>query len=69
MSRREAHRTLSMEDFRRSMQGIYSTSVRKDTLDESPAAYKPMEDIIRHMGDTVEILDHVKPVYNFKAAD
>ena len=69
MSRRQAHRELSLEDFRNSMKGIYSTSVRKGTLDESPEAYKPAEDIIRDMGDTVEILHHLKPVYNFKASE
>ena len=69
MSRRQAHRELSLEDFRAQMQGIYSTSVRKDTLDESPDAYKPMGDIIKHMGGTVEILHHLKPIYNFKASE
>ena len=49
------------------MKGIYSTSVHKGTLDESPDAYKDIEDIMDSMGETVEIIDRIKPVYNFKA--
>ena len=69
MSRRQAHRTLSMNDFLAAMTGIYTTTLTPDTLDEAPAAYKPMEEIIRNMGDTVEIIRIIKPVYNFKAAE
>jgi tRNA-splicing ligase RtcB len=67
MSRGQAKRTISMEDYENSMDGIYTTCVSKGTLDESPMAYKPMEEIINNIGDTVEIVDIVKPVYNFKA--
>ena len=49
------------------MQGIYSTSVNKDTLDEAPMAYKSLEDIIDVISETVDIIDIMKPVYNFKA--
>ena len=50
------------------MKGIYSTSISKSTLDESPMAYKPMEIIIDNIGDTVNIIKHIKPIYNFKAS-
>lgn len=50
------------------MKGIYTTSVNEDTLDECPMAYKSMDDIINNIGDTVDILKVIKPVYNFKAA-
>ena len=51
------------------MQGIYSTSVNADTLDEAPMAYKSLADIIDVIRDSVEIIDIMKPVYNFKASD
>jgi RNA-splicing ligase RtcB len=69
MSRGAARKTLTMEGFQQSMQGVYSTTVCEDTIDESKAAYKPMEDIIAAIGDTCEVLEIVKPVYNFKAAE
>ena len=69
MSRRAAFGTLSMEAFRREMEGIYTTCVTPDTLDESPMAYKSMEDIAAHIGPTAEIAEIIRPVYNFKAAD
>lgn len=50
------------------MEGIYSTCVGQDTLDEAPMVYKPMESIIENIGDTVEIEKIIKPVYNFKAS-
>lgn len=67
MSRGEAKRTVSLEEFEASMEGIYSTSVSKGTIDECPMAYKPMESIIENIGDTVDILKIIKPIYNFKA--
>ena len=67
MSRTMAKEELDMETFEKSMEGIYSTSVSKATLDESPDAYKPMEEIIENMKDAVEVIHHVKPIYNFKA--
>ena len=54
---------------KKSMEGIYSTSVNTSTLDESPMAYKPMESILDNIGDTVDVIDIIKPVYNFKAGD
>jgi hypothetical protein len=51
------------------MQGIYSSSISRDTLDESPMAYKPMDDILSKIGETVEITQRITPVYNFKAGD
>ncbi len=51
------------------MDGIYTTSIGKDTLDECPMAYKNMEDIVNNIGDTVEIVDVIKPIYNFKAGE
>ena len=58
---------ISLEEFQNSMQGIYTTSVNEFTLDESPQAYKSLDDIIDVIGDTVEIVEVMKPVYNFKA--
>lgn len=69
MSRKQAKQKLSLEEFKKSMQGIYTTSLSMDTLDEAPFAYKPMEEIIANVQDTVEIDRIIKPVYNFKASD
>lgn len=66
-SRSKAKEELSLSDFERSMEGIYSTSVSRKTLDESPMAYKPIDNILNNVEDTVKIMDIVKPVYNFKA--
>lgn len=51
------------------MQGIYTTSVGEDTLDECPMAYKSMDDIVNNITDTVDILKVIKPIYNFKAGE
>lgn len=67
MSRSQAKEQLSMDEFKQSMEGVYTTSVNEFTLDESPMAYKSLDDIIDVIGDTVEIVDVMKPVYNFKA--
>jgi RNA-splicing ligase RtcB len=69
MSRSKAFKTLSLDEFRKQMDGIYSTSINKDTLDESPMAYKNMDDIVRNIAPTAEIVKTIKPVYNFKAAE
>jgi len=66
MGRGQAKRTLSMEEFTETMKDVYTTSVSEETLDEAPMAYKPMDEIIDAIGDTVEILDILKPVYNIK---
>lgn len=67
MSRRRAKETLNVEDFKQSMEGIYTTSVCESTLDEAPMVYKPMQEIIECIEPTVEVLDVIKPLYNFKA--
>ena len=68
MSRSDAKEQISLLDFEDSMQGVWTSSVSASTIDESPMAYKPMESIIENIGDTVEIIDTMKPVYNFKSA-
>ena len=67
MSRSEAKELLSMDEYEASMAGVYTTSVSESTLDESPQAYKSLDDIIDVIGDTVDIVEVMKPVYNFKA--
>lgn len=67
LSRTQAKEDLSLDKFIDSMDGIYSTSVHKGTLDESPFAYKPIEDILEFIGETVDVLDIIRPIYNFKA--
>lgn len=69
MGRAEAFRRLSLDDYQASMKGIYSTSVNKGTLDEAPMAYKPMQEIIDAIGDTVKVERAVRPIYNFKASE
>ena len=69
MSRSAAFERLTMEEYRREMEGIFSTCVVPDTLDESPMAYKNMDEIVENIGPTAEILRRIKPVYNFKAAE
>lgn len=69
MSRSAAKESFTVSEFKKQMKGIYSTSVCKETLDECPMAYKGMDDIVNNIGDTVEILKIIKPVYNFKAKE
>lgn len=69
MSRTKAKDLIKLDEFEKSMQGIYTTSVSKETLDEAPMAYKPMQEIIDNIKDTVEIEKIIKPIYNFKAKD
>lgn len=69
MSRSKAKETVSLEEFEQSMQGIYTTSVNRSTIDESPMAYKPIEEIVANIQDTVEIVKIIKPIYNFKASE
>ena len=68
MSRSAAFERLTMAEYEAEMAGIYSTCVLPDTLDESPMAYKRMDEIIENIGPTAEILCRIKPIYNFKAA-
>ena len=69
MSRSKAKDSIAMDDFKHSMEGIFTTSVNESTLDESPMAYKPAEEIIELVKDTIDIVEVVKPIYNFKASD
>ena len=67
MSRTKAKEVLNLEEFKDSMKGIYTSSVSENTLDEAPMVYKPMEEIVNNIQETVEILEIIKPTYNFKA--
>lgn len=69
MSRSEAKRTLQLEDFTKAMEGIYTTTATQGTIDESPMAYKNAEEIISKIKDTVEVINVIKPIYNFKAEE
>ena len=69
MSRADAFKTLSMDRYSEETIGVYTTSVNRNTLDESPMAYKPMEEIVSQIAPTVEIAERVRPVYNFKASE
>ena len=69
MSRSQAKGTFTVSEYKKEMEGIYTTSVNQATLDECPMAYKRMEDITENIGDTVEIKAVIHPVYNFKAGE
>ena len=69
MSRSEAKERFTVSVFKHEMEGIYSTSVSRSTLDESPMAYKGMQDIVDNIGPTAEIMSIIKPIYNFKAGE
>ena len=69
MSRGDAKRSLDLETFQEDMRGIYTSTANQSTLDESPRAYKPIEEILENIQDTVKILKIIKPIYNFKAAE
>lgn len=69
MSRSKAKETLKMEDFKSAMEGIYTTCVGTATIDEAPMAYKPMESIIENIQDNAEVVNIIKPIYNFKASE
>lgn len=66
-SRSDSKESFALEDFKKSMEGIYTTSVKESTLDESPFAYKSIEEIMKNLDETVDIIDIIKPIYNFKA--
>ena len=68
LSRTQAYEKITMEDFEASMKGIYSESVNDFTRDESPMVYKPAEEIIDNIGDTVNIDSIIRPIFNFKAS-
>ena len=67
MSRTTAKETLDLEEYRREMEGIYSTSVNEATIYEAPMAYKSLEDIIDVISESVDVIEVLKPIYNFKA--
>lgn len=67
LSRTQARKQLKLNEFQQAMKGIYSTSVRKATLDEAPFAYKPLEEILERTKETMEDVQILKPLYNFKA--
>ncbi len=67
MSRSQAMKTLSLEEYRKQMEGIYTTTATMKTLDESPMAYKGMDEIVENIAPTAEIIKIIRPVYNFKA--
>lgn len=69
MGRMEAKRKLKESDFKREMEGIYTTTANASTLDESPMAYKPIQEIIDNVGETVDIQKIIKPIYNFKSSE
>jgi RNA-splicing ligase RtcB len=69
LSRSQARKELNENDFKKSMEGIYTTTATIETIDESPMAYKPIDEIIHNIGETVEIINRIYPVYNFKATD
>ncbi len=68
MSRSQARKKITLSDYQKSMTGIFTSSVNKETIDEAPMAYKPMQEIMDNIGDTVEIVSIIKPIYNFKAS-
>lgn len=69
MSRKEARFKLKLEDFEQSMKGIWSSTVCKETIDEAPMVYKCMDEIINNIEPTAEVINIIKPIYNFKAAE
>lgn len=69
MTRMKAKETFKLDEFKDSMKGIYTTSVNENTIDEAPFVYKPMQEIIDCISDTVNIIKIIKPIYNFKAGD
>lgn len=69
MSRRKAKQELTLEEYKAEMSGVYTTSVNEATLDEAPMAYKSLEDIIDVVSEAVDVIDVMRPIYNFKASD
>ena len=69
MSRSQAFKLISMNDLTQSMNGIYSETVTEATKDECPMVYKPMAEILSNITDTVKVVNIIKPIFNFKAAE
>lgn len=68
-SRNKAKDTFSLEDYKKSMEGIYTTSINLETLDECPMAYKSISDIVNNIKDTADVIKVIKPIYNYKASE
>jgi RNA-splicing ligase RtcB len=69
MSRKEAKRTLSLDEFKETMKDVYSSTVNGSTLDEAPKAYKPIAEILENVKETVDVVTQIKPIYNIKAEE
>lgn len=69
MSRTKARNSLSLDEYKKTMEGVYTTSVNEKTLDEAPMAYKSLEDIVDVIREAVDVIDIMKPIYNFKASE
>ena len=67
MSRNQAKKQLDFDEFRKSMKKVWTSTVTRKTLDEAPQAYKPVGEILHHIGATADVIDTLKPLYNFKA--
>lgn len=68
-SRKDAENSFTVSEFKKQMEGIFTTSVSQDTLDECPMAYKPMEETLQNIGETVRVERIIRPIYNFKASE
>jgi len=69
MSRSKAMEVINLEDYKKTMENIYTTSVTEETKDEAPFVYKPIEEILEHTIPTIEVTKIIKPIYNFKASE
>ena len=67
MSRAQAKQSFTVSEFKKQMDGVYTTSVSQSTLDECPMAYKGMGDILENIGPTAQVDKIIRPIYNFKA--
>ena len=68
-SRNQAKKNFTVDEFKASMDGIYTTSINEDMLDECPMAYKTMDDIVNNISSTADVIKIIKPIYNFKAGE
>lgn len=66
LSRQQAKKVIDLEVYKKSMDGIYSTSITQETLDEAPQVYKPIKDILNNVKETVDVIEILRPVYNYK---
>ena len=69
MSRATAKQTVNIDEYREAMKGIYTTSVNENTIDEAPMVYKSLDDIIDVINESVDIIEVIKPVFNFKSSE